>query len=282
MTPRTALLTAVAMVAFATNSLLCRAALGAERIDAASFASVRVISGAVALLVILALRDRRPALPKADWRMVAALFAYVAFFSFAYIWLSAGTGALLLFGAVQLTMFAVALHGGERFTALSWVGFAAALLGLVWLVAPGVTAPDAIGAALMVVAGIAWGVYSLLGRGAADPLAVTASNFAHAVPLVAVVSLVFWRDFDISARGVALAVVSGALASGCGYVIWYAALRGLTATRAATVQLSVPAIAALGGVLLISEELTLRLMVGSAATIGGVAMVLSQRAAKRV
>jgi drug/metabolite transporter (DMT)-like permease len=280
MTPRTVLLTAVAMVAFAANSLLCRAALAPGLIDAASFASLRVASGAATLIVILAVRDRRAALPSADWRTVAALFAYVAFFSFAYIWLSAGTGALLLFGAVQITMFSVALRRGEPFTAWSWAGLAAAILGLVYLVSPGVTAPDPFGAVLMVVAGIAWGVYSLIGRGAGDPLAATAGNFLYAVPLVAVVSLIFLRDLDISAHGVALAVASGAVASGCGYVIWYAALPGLTATRAATVQLSVPAIAALGGVLFMAEDVTLRLVIASAATIGGVAVVLAQRAGK--
>ena len=280
MTPRTVLLTAVAMLAFAANSLLCRAALGADLIDAASFASVRVISGAVVLLVIMAARDRRLSGPAADWRMVVALFVYVALFSFAYIWLAAGTGALLLFGAVQLTMFTVALRRGERFTALSWAGLAAAILGLIYLVSPGLTAPDPFGAVLMIVAGVAWGVYSLLGRGAADALAATAGNFLYAVPLVVVVSLIFWQDFGISPQGVTLAVASGAVASGCGYVIWYAALRGLTATRAATVQLSVPVIAAFGGVVLMSEEVTFRLLIASAATIGGVAVVLSQRAAK--
>ena len=279
MSPKTVLLTLIAMVAFAANSLLCRAALGAGSIDAASFASVRMISGAVVLMVILAVRDRRPAVPTVNWCMTTALFVYVAFFSFAYIWLSAGTGALLLFGAVQLTMFTAAMRQGERFTLLSWAGLAAAVAGLIYLVLPGVTAPDPVGAVLMVVAGIAWGAYSLLGRGTTDPLAATAGNFLYAVPLVAVVSLLFWRSFEISPNGVALAVASGAVASGCGYVIWYAALRGLTATRAAVVQLSVPAIAAFGGVVLMSEEVTLRLLIASAATIGGVAVVLSQRAA---
>ena len=280
MTPRTVLLTAVAMVAFAANSLLCRMALGDGLIDAASFATIRVASGALTLMAILAVRDRRVRLPAGDWRMVVALFVYVAFFSFAYIWLAAGTGALLLFGAVQLTMFAVALRAGERFTALSWAGLAAAFLGLVYLVSPGLTAPDPFGAALMIVAGIAWGVYSLLGRGASDPLAATAGNFLYGVPLVLLVSAVFWGSADATAHGVALAVASGAVASGCGYVIWYAALKGLTATRAATVQLSVPAIAAFGGVLLLSEEVTLRLILASAATIGGVAVVLAQRAGR--
>jgi drug/metabolite transporter (DMT)-like permease len=278
MSSRTLLLTALAMVAFAANSLLCRLALGAGAIDAASFASLRVVSGAATLVVILALRDRRLALPAFQWRMTAALFVYVAFFSFAYLWLSAGTGALLLFGSVQLTMFGVALAGGERFTAFSWAGLAAAIAGLVYLVLPGLSAPDPAGAGLMIVAGIGWGVYSLLGRGAADPLASTAANFLYAVPLVLAVSLALLGSLGVSPYGAALAVASGAITSGCGYVVWYAALRGLTATRAAVVQLSVPAITAFGGVLLLSEPLTARLLVASVVTVGGVAVVLSQRA----
>ncbi len=280
LTTRAALLTAVAMLAFAANSLLCRLALGAGSIDAATFTSVRTISGAVALGLLLAVRRRGAGRPTANWWSVASLFAYLAFFSFAYLSLSAGTGALILFGAVQLTMFIFALKAGEPFTALSWVGLGMAILGLIYLVSPGVTAPDPLGAVLMAVAGISWGFYSLLGRGAADPLAATAGNFIYSVPLALVVSLLFMRDFNASSGGLALAVASGALASGCGYVIWYAALPGLTATRAATVQLSVPVIAAFGGVVLLSEEVTLRLVVASAVTLSGVAIVLAQRAAK--
>jgi drug/metabolite transporter (DMT)-like permease len=204
----------------------------------------------------------------------------MAFFSFAYLTLSAGTGALVLFGAVQLTMFVVALRQGERFTLLSWVGLTTAILGLVYLVSPGVTAPDPLGAMLMAVAGISWGIYSLLGRGIEDPLAATAGNFLYSVPLTLVVSLLSLHSFSASANGLALALASGAVASGCGYVIWYAALSGLTAARAATVQLSVPVIAAFGGVALLSEHVTLRLVVTSVATLGGVAIVLAQRAAK--
>lgn len=278
MTPRTIALTALAMLAFAANSLLCRAALAPGLIDAASFATIRVVAGAVTLLAILALRDRHLHVPRADWRTAAALFTYVAFFSFAYVWLSAGTGALLLFGSVQLSMFVVALRRGERFTALSWAGLAVAFLGLVWLVAPGVTAPDTLGALLMVVAGMAWAVYSLIGRSVADPLAATTGNFVWIVPAVVAVSLASLGEFNASPWGAALAVASGAFASGCGYVIWYAALPHLPATRAATVQLSVPAIAALGGILFMGEPLTLRLAIAAAATLGGVAVVLSQRA----
>jgi drug/metabolite transporter (DMT)-like permease len=280
MTTRTVLLTIVAMLAFAANSLLCRLALGREVIDAASFASVRVISGAVTLGLIMLVRRRPQRRPSANWRSVVSLFVYVAFFSFAYRSLSAGTGALILFGAVQLTMFIIAQRHGEHFSMLSWGGLTAAVLGLIYLVSPGVTAPDPRGAILMAIAGIAWGCYSLLGRRAADPLSATAGNFIYAVPLVVIVSVLFSSDFSVSLQGLALAAASGAVASGCGYVIWYAALPGLTATRAATVQLSVPVIAAFGGVALMSEAVTARLLLASAVTIGGVAIVLAQRAAE--
>jgi len=277
---RTVLLTVVAMLAFAANSLLCRQALGQGLIDAASFTSVRMISGAVTLALIVLLRRRAKAPSTANWRSAAMLFTYMTFFSFAYISLNAGTGALILFGAVQLTMFVVALRDGEHFALLSWAGLALAVLGLIILVLPGVTAPDPLGAALMAIAGVAWGLYSLTGRGASDPLEATARNFAYSVPLVLLVSLFFWNEVHSSMYGVGLAIMSGAIASGCGYVIWYAVLPRLTATRAATVQLSVPAIAAFGAVFLLSEQLTFRLIVASAATLGGVAIVLAQRAAK--
>jgi len=279
-TIRSVLLTIIAMVAFAANSLLCRQALGEGLIDAATFTSVRVLSGAVTLSLIVLIR-RRPREPStANWRSAVMLFTYMAFFSFAYLSLGAGTGALILFGAVQLTMFIFALRQGENFSLMSWIGLSLATFGLIYLVSPGVTAPDFSGAILMAVAGVAWGGYSLLGRGAADPLEATARNFVYSVPLVLIVSLFFMDDFSSTSNGLLLAVASGAIASGCGYIIWYAVLPALTATRAATVQLSVPAIAAFGGVVLLSEELTLRLFLASAVTLGGVAIVLAQRAAK--
>lgn len=277
---RTVLLTVVAMLAFASNSLLCRLALGHRLIDAATFTTFRVISGALTLSLMVLLRRRPHDRSTANWRSAVMLFTYMAFFSFAYLSLSAGTGALVLFGAVQLTMFIVALREGEHFSLLSWAGLTAAILGLIYLVSPGLTAPDPVGAVLMAIAGIAWGFYSLLGRGAADPLEATATNFVYSVPLVLIVSLFFLHDFSSSPNGLALAVASGAIASGCGYVIWYAALAGLTGTRAATVQLTVPVIAAFGGVVLLSEQITLRLLIASAATLGGVAIVVAQRAAK--
>lgn len=282
--PRSALLTVVAMLAFAANSLLCRLALGQGMIDAASFASLRMISGAVMLVAIALLRRRKVRGSTASWRSASMLFLYMACFSFAYLSLGAGTGALILFGAVQLTMFVVALRGGEHFSGISWAGLALAVLGLIYLVSPGLHAPDPWGALLMAVAGLAWGLYSLLGRRATDPLEATARNFVYAVPLVLLVSLAGWLVAPdavlVTSRGAMLAIASGALASGCGYVVWYAVLPSLPAMRAATVQLSVPALAALGGVLLLSEELTWRLVLATVATLGGVGLVLAQRATR--
>ena len=274
---RTLTLTGVAMLALAANPLLCRMALGAGHIDAASFTSIRVVAGAAMLWLLMAWTRRRGERRPVDWRAVVTLFGYMIFFSFAYLSISVGTGALILFGAVLLTMFAVALKSGERFRPLSWAGLVLAIFGLVYLVSPGVTAPEPVGATLMAVAGVAWGLYSLLGRGEADPLGTTAVNFLYAVPLAVAVNLVFWNDAHTSWHGVGLAALSGAIASGLGYALWYAVLAGMPATRAATAQLSVPVIAALGGVVLLAEPLTFRLVVSSIATLGGIAIVLMQR-----
>jgi len=270
-------LTLVAMLAFAANSLLCRLALEGGLIDPASFSTVRVIAGAVTLSVIVLPRWRIRGGISADWRSAAMLSAYLAFFSFAYLTLSAGTGALILFSAVQLTMFTAALRRGESFGPFAWLGLAMAVMGLVYLVAPGLSAPDPVGAALMAIAGIAWGMYSLRGRNVADPLEATAANFVCAVPLVIAVSVPFAGELDGSWHGFALAAASGSIASGLGYVVWYVALGGLTAARAATVQLSVPVIAAFGGILLLGEAITLRLVLASAMTLGGIGIVLTQR-----
>jgi len=278
---RTLALTGATMLAFAANPLLCRMAMGSAEIDPASFATVRVTSGALVLGVIMLPRWFARGRTPTDWRSVATLFAYMILFAFAYLSLSVGTGALILFGAVLLTMFAVGLVKGERFSSWAWVGLIVACLGLVYLVAPGVTSPDPLGATLMAGAGVAWGFYSLLGRDVADPLADTANNFLFSVPLAMVVSLLFAADMHASWRGVSLAVASGAIASGLGYAVWYAALAGLTATRAATVQLSVPVIAAFGGVVFLSEQVSLRLLVSSAAVLGGIALVLAQRSASK-
>jgi len=276
-TLQTVALTVVAMAAFAANSLLCRLALQQRGIDPASFGSIRLVSGAITLAIVVQLRARPASPGRADWLAAAMLFAYVAFFSFAYLTLSAGTGALILFGAVQLTMLGAGLGSGERFGPVAWLGFVLAAGGLVYLVLPGVTAPPLLGAVLMAIAGVAWGVYSLRGRGVADPLAATARNFTRAVPLALALSLVFVARAHVDATGIALAVASGALTSGLGYVVWYAALARLSAMQAATVQLSVPLLAAIGGVLLLSEAITPRLAAASVAILGGIAIVLSQK-----
>ncbi|WP_431822609.1 DMT family transporter [Burkholderia sp. F1] len=274
---RTVLLTTAAMFAFASNSLLCRLALRDAQIDAASFGSLRLVSGALMLAIVARAGAGRPP-PRADWLAAAMLFAYVACFSFAYLSVSAATGALILFGAVQLTMFAAGLHAGERFAAPGWVGMAAAVAGLLYLVSPGVSAPTPGGVVLMSAAGVAWGVYSLRGRGLADPLAATAGNFLRAAPMALALSAAFAGHFHPTMRGALLAVASGALTSGIGYVIWYAALKHLTAMRAAAVQLSVPPIAACGAVLFLAERPTWRLAIASAAILGGIALVLASRA----
>lgn len=272
---RTIALTVAAMLAFAANSILCRLALAQGSIDPASFGSLRLVSGALTLALVLRLRPGPAGAPaRVDWLAAAMLFAYVACFSFAYLSLSAGTGALMLFGAVQITMLAAGWRAGESFGAWGWLGFALAVAGFAGLVAPGVNAPAPVGAVLMAVAGVAWGVYSLRGRGVADPLAATAGNFLRAAPLALLLSLMLALQAHANTQGALLAVASGALTSGLGYVIWYAALPGLGALRAATVQLSVPLIAALGGVLFLAEAPSLRLVVAGAAILGGIGMVL--------
>ena len=268
------------MVAFAANSLLCRMALQPALIDPASFGSVRLASGAIVLAAIVRLRAAPAAATHGDWPAAAMLFAYVAFFSYAYLSLGAGTGALILFGAVQVTMLVAGLRAGEVFGAAARLGLALAVGGLVYLVLPGLSAPPLLGAALMVVAGVAWGLYSLRGRGVTDPLAATAGNFLRAVPMalaLSVLAVLAAGAAHAGTTGIVLAVLSGAITSGLGYVVWYAALRGLTATRAAVVQLSVPPIAAFGGALLLGESISLRLALASAAILGGIALVLTSR-----
>jgi len=282
MTARIAALTFIAMAAFAANTLLARRALGADLIDAAAFMSLRTLFGAAALLLIVLPKWRRRARSAADWRSAAMLALYMIAFSFAYRSVGAGIGAVIFFGVVQLTMIAAALAGGERFSIVGWSGLLMAGAGLVYLVSPGLTAPDPAGAALMGLAGVAWGFYSLLGRGGADPVEGTANNFLCAVPLVVAAALPFIDDMRITAAGFGLAALSGAITSGFGYVVWYAALKGLSAGRAATVQLSVPVLSALGGVVWLSEALTPRLLIAGVATLGGIGIVLAQRTIRSV
>ncbi|MGG2399348.1 EamA family transporter [Pseudomonas sp. SH1-B] len=276
MSPRTLLLTTLAMLAFAGNSLLCRLALRETDIDAASFTAIRLLSGALALWLLLRLRQNGQAMA-GSWAGAIALFTYAAAFSFAYLQLDTGVGALLLFGAVQLSMLLWGLLRGERLGLLASTGTGLAMLGLFALLLPGASAPSLPAALLMLLAGIAWGAYSLLGRGQGNPLAVTAGNFLRAAPLALLLALVLLPHLQWDGPGLFYAVLSGALTSGVGYAIWYSALPGLHASQAATVQLSVPILAALGGSLLLGEALSLRLLISALAVLGGIALVLGSR-----
>jgi drug/metabolite transporter (DMT)-like permease len=269
--------TTLALVAFAANSVLCRLALRDGAIDAASFSTIRLISGAATLLLLTTGHSKTAWRVDGSWTSAALLFLYAVPFSFAYLGLSAGTGALILFGSVQLTMMIAALRSGERPRPLQWLGIGLACAGLVYLVLPGLTAPPLGSAALMALAGCAWGFYSLRGRAATNPLAQTTSNFVRAVPMVLAVSALALPQLHVEPRGALLAVASGALASALGYVVWYTALRGLTATRAAVVQLAVPVLAAAGGVILLAEMVTHQLVLSAAMVLGGIALALASR-----
>jgi drug/metabolite transporter (DMT)-like permease len=269
-------LTSLAMIAFAGNSLLCRLALKHTAIDAASFTTIRLISGALTLWLVMRL-NRRTQSGRGNWLSALALFVYAAGFSYAYVSLPAATGALLLFGAVQATMICHGLWSVERLMKPQIIGLILALGGLVGLLLPGLTAPPLIGTLLMLLAGVAWGVYSLRGKGAGDPTRVTAGNFLRAVPIAAVLSLFMLNGASLDTAGFWYAVASGALASGIGYAIWYTALPALKATHAATVQLSVPVIAAIGGIIFLGEPISLRLALASAAILGGIALVIAEK-----
>ena len=269
-------LTCLAMLAFAGNSLLCRLALKHTSLDASSFTALRLVSGALVLWLIVRVRHGQ-AVSGGNWWSALALFAYAAGFSFAYIHLPAATGALLLFGAVQATMIAYGLARGERFRRPQLVGLLMALGGLVGLLLPGLSAPPLLGSVLMLGAGVAWGIYSLRGKGTGDATLVTAGNFMRAAPLTVMMSLLLWSHTTLDTAGMVYAVASGALASGLGYTVWYTVLPALKATHAATVQLSVPVLATLGGVLFLGESITLRLVLASAAILGGIALVILEK-----
>jgi drug/metabolite transporter (DMT)-like permease len=270
---RTFSFTALALVAFAANSVLCRIALREATIDPATFSTIRVLSGAATLLAITAWgTERSGRRGPTSWLSAGLLALYAVPFAYAYTRLSAGTGALILFGTVQLTMLSAALRSGETPQMAQWLGLGLASAGLVYLLLPGLSAPPLLDALEMGVAGIGWGLYSLRGRGSPDPLAQTTSNFVRAVPIVLVVSAAAWPRTHVEPQGAWLAAASGSLASGVGYALWYMALRGLTATRAAIVQLAVPVLAAVGGVLFLAEGIDFRLMCAAFLVLGGIAL----------
>ena len=272
------LLTLVTMVAFAANSVLCRLALGEHQIDAASFTVIRLASGAATLWLLCKATRTSSLRNKGSWFGALMLFLYAATFSFAYLSLDTGTGALILFGTVQLVMILFSLYRGERLHTLEWTGVLLASAGLVYLLLPGVTAPSMQGFLLMLVAGIGWGSYSLLGRGSTQPLLDTSANFIRTLLFVLLLGLVMMAHLDLTSRGVWLAILSGAIASGMGYALWYRVLAGLTATQAAVFQLSVPVIAATGGVIFMAETVSLRLTLASLMVLGGIALVIARRA----
>lgn len=269
-------LTSLAMIAFAGNSLLCRDALIHTRIDAASFTTIRLVSGAV-MLGLISQMKRGTYTVGGNWLSAFSLFAYAAGFSFAYVSLPAATGALLLFGAVQATMIGYGIWAGERLLKLQLAGLMLAFAGIIGLLLPGLSAPPLFGSLLMLGAGVAWGVYSLRGKGAGDPTIVTTGNFLRAVPIAAALSILMLNDISMDNAGFWYAVSSGALASGIGYAVWYTVLPALKATNAATVQLSVPVIAAMGGIAFLGEPITLRLLLASVAILGGIALVILEK-----
>lgn len=280
---KTFVLTFFTMIAFAANSVLCRLALGQEMIDAAGFTAVRLLAGALVLLVILSFRRNKDSVPvKGRWVSALMLFIYASAFSFAYITLQTGTGALILFGAVQITMVMMSLISGNKLHYGEWLGMVLAFAGFVYLVLPGVHAPSPAGFILMASAGIAWGVYSMNGRKSGNPISDTAWNFLRTVPFVLLLILLSFKNIHLSQSGFVLALVSGAVTSALGYILWYMALGGLTATLAAVVQLSVPVIAALGGIIFVSEQLTLRFILSTLLILGGIFIVIMGRRASKI
>ena len=275
---KTLLCTVFALIAFAANSVLCRLALGKDAIDASGFTIIRLLAGIGVLMLILKVRPASKAPARGSWISALLLFGYAITFSFAYISLDTGTGALVLFGAVQLTIILTSIFSGQKLHWPEWTGVILAFSGFTYLVAPNITTPSFSGFLLMTLAGIAWGGYTLRGKASIAPLQDTAFNFLRTAPFVGILALITFFNLQASWEGVMLAVLSGALASGLGYTVWYIALGGLSTTEAAVVQLSVPVIAAIGGVLFVSEAITLRLIIASIFILGGILIVVSGRA----
>ncbi|AWB69006.1 EamA family transporter [Saccharobesus litoralis] len=280
----------MALMAFAGNSVLCRLALGEQAIDAAGFTVIRLLSGIVVLMVIIKLTqpaafNLKRSITKVNasltglkavkqhWLAPLALFIYAVTFSFAYITLETATGALVLFGMVQLTMIIASLMTGKRLQKLEWLGVMIAFIGLIYLMLPELTTPSLLGFVLMAISGVAWGVYTLAGKGSQKPIQDTCTNFMQTLPFVLLLILFAYPFFNLSAQGVLLAVLSGGIASGVGYSIWYSAVRYITSLQAAVLQLLVPIIAALGGVVFVSEPITLRMLVAAGLILGGIMLV---------
>lgn len=273
---RTVILTTLALIAFAANSVLCRMALGDESIDAANFTIIRLLSGALVLYMLFKLKSKNisTSTTKGNWFSSSMLFLYAITFSFAYITLDTATGALILFGAVQITIILYSIITGHKLKLLEWVGAFISFLGFIYLILPGVTSPSLVGFILMSIAGIAWGIYTVKGKVSKDSLADTTFNFLKTIPFVLIVFVFTFNNGHYSSEGILLAIISGGITSGIGYTIWYLAIRGLTSVQSAVVQLLVPVIAAFGGVLFISEVITYRLTISSVLILGGILLVV--------
>ncbi|WP_444997824.1 DMT family transporter [Aliikangiella sp. IMCC44359] len=271
------LITALALVAFAANSILCRLALGANNIDPASFTVIRLLAGTFILMLIVSVKYYGKYSSKGSWSSGFMLFIYAVCFSFAYVTLDTATGALILFATVQITMILFSLFSGNRLLLSEWCGVLLAFIGFVYLFLPEIRTPSVIGFLLMSISGVAWGIYSINGKKSQFPLADTAYNFFRTIPLVIILSFLFFNQAQLSINGVIYAVLSGAIASGVGYAIWYTALIALTTTQAAVVQLFVPVIAALGGVVFVDEDITLHLLTSSTMILGGILTVVFGR-----
>jgi len=272
---KTSLLTGLALIAFAANSVLCRLALGNEAIDAPSFTGIRLLSGAITLFIILSIkRGNKGASSKGSWTAGLMLFLYAITFSYAYLSVDTGTGALILFGSVQITMIMLSLVTGTRLHLTEWSGVIIAFTGFIYLILPDITTPSVNGFILMTVSGMSWGIYTLKGRSSKNPLMDTTYNFLRTIPFVALLAIFTMQNMSYSFEGIVLALISGAVTSGVGYTIWYIALSGLSSTQAAVLQLSVPVIAAIGGVVFVSEEITIRLIISATIVLSGILMVV--------
>lgn len=269
------LYTSLALIAFAANSVLCRLALGNGSIDAASFTVIRLLSGAVVLCVILSFqRNNQDALSKGSWMASFTLFLYAITFSYAYLSVDTGTGALILFGSVQITMIILSIIGGTRLHITEWFGVVIAITGFIYFILPNVSTPSMNGFILMTISGISWGVYTLIGRRSKNPLTDTTYNFVRTIPFVVLLAVFTLDNMSYSNDGVILALLSGGITSGVGYTIWYIALNDLSSTQASVIQLSVPIIAAIGGVIFVSELITFRLIISAIIVLGGILMVV--------
>jgi drug/metabolite transporter (DMT)-like permease len=272
---KTSLLSVLALIAFAANSVICRLALGSGTIDVPSFTAIRLISGAVMLFIILSIKaNKKEATSTGSWTAGLALFIYAITFSYAYLSLDTGTGALVLFGSVQITMILLSMIYGTRLQSSEWFGVVIAFIGFIYLILPSITTPSISGFMLMAVAGISWGVYTLKGRNSINALKDTSYNFLRTIPFVALLVICNLKQLNYSSEGIYLALLSGAITSGIGYTIWYIALGGLSSTQAAVIQLSVPVIAAIGGTIFVSEAITARLLISAVIVLGGILMVI--------